>query len=175
MRGGATRTLTLVLLGTLAGAAGCQPALAPRPITAAELGAAPSAAMTPVRHLLVADAQALRELCSPLGPRLGLLQIRTRAEWSRLAAIAPQIGPCPDLERGTLIGVACWAGRPTDGHWPVRMDGIRAAAGSALVQASFIGGSFLPDGTAFLETAYARTVRNVLAVDVDGTAFYPNR
>ncbi len=174
-RAGCTHTLALALPGMFVLLSGCRTAPAARNATAAGLETAPVAPTAAVAHVLVGDAQALRRICTPLGPRLGLLQVRTRAEWNCLAGIAPQVGACPDLQHGMLIGVACWAGSPADGHWPLRIDAIRAAAGKAWVEASFSGGSFLPDGLAFLETAYAGQVHAVSAVSVDGTTFYPSR
>jgi len=119
--------------------------------------------------------QAVRELCTPLGSRLGLLQIRSPGEWERLASAVPAIGQPPDLRRGMLVGLVCWAGTPADGHWPVRIDAIRACGGDGIVEASFLGGSYLPDGTGFIETAYADGVHRVLAIEVDGVVFRPGR
>jgi len=112
-------------------------------------------------------------MSSPLGPRLGLLQIRTTEQWQRLARAAPQLGACPDLAHGMVIGLACWAGEPVSGTWPVRIDAVRVADGAGLLEAHFAGGSYLPDGSARLETVFVPAFVNVLVADIDGTMFYP--
>ena len=145
----------------------------PRTITMAALESAPPVLSTDVRHVVVANPAALRDLCMPLGTRLGLLQIRSAAEWERVARVAPQIGSRPDLRNGTLIGLACWAGTPVDGRWPVHIDAIRIHDGAGLVTAVFEGGTYLPDGTAVIETAHVPGLAIVLAVDLNGTTFYP--
>lgn len=126
-------------------------------------------------RLVVADAEALRFLCTPLGPRLGLVEIHSPRQWEFLAQVAPQIGRCPDLRAGTLVGIACWAGTPVDGRWPVQLEAVQVHQGAGLLKARFRGGNYLPDGTARLETAYVEGLRAVLVVDVNGTDFYPNQ
>ena len=152
---------------------GC--AVAPRTqvITLEALQSAPSQPVPDPHRVVVRDTETLRDLCTPLGPRMGLLEIRNRTEWERLAMIAPDVGPCPDLQEGTQLGLACWAGTPIDGQWPVTFDTVRLYEGGGLVTASFSGGSFLPDGTSWLETGYVQGLRSVLVVNVDGASFYP--
>lgn len=152
---------------------GC--AVAPRTqvITLEALLSAPALPVPDTRRVVAGDTETLRNLCTPLGPRLGLLQIHNRGEWERLAAIAPQLGRCPDLHAGTQIGLACWAGTPLEGQWPVMLDSVRVYEGGGLVAASFNGGSYLPDGSARLETGYVKGLRSVLVVNVNGASFYP--
>jgi hypothetical protein len=177
------RSAALIILGAaqvIAGLAAlilfsaCAGREAPRIITLDELENAPQAAAVETRHLVVSDPSSLRDLCRPLGPRLGLLQVRTPDEWRRLAGIAPQIGPCPDFRAGILIGLACWAGTPVDGHWPLRIDAVRLHDGAALVEADFRGGTYLPDTETCLEIAHVAGAVTVLAVDVNGTKFFPD-
>ena len=164
--------LLAVALAALPLCSACTASRTPRAITLAALENAPVALAQP-QQITVADAAALRQICLALGPRLGLIQIRSAAEWARLARIAPQLGPCPDLRQGTVVGLACWAGTPVDGHWSVHIDTVRVCDGAGLVTADFAGGTFLPDGSAQLETAHVQGLAAVLAVDVDGTMFYP--
>lgn len=153
--------------------AACNTAPKPKTITMAALESAPSAPTAGIERLIVSDPLALQEMCTPLGRRLGLVQVRCRSDWIRLARAVPQIGPCPDLRHGMLVGLACWAGTPVDGHWPLRIDAVRVHDGAGLVEADFHGGSYLPDGTTFLEIAHVAGMSAVLAVDINGTTFYP--
>lgn len=153
---------------------GCRPAAAPRTITVAALEGAPPAPKTAQRRLIIADAAALRRVCYPLGSRLGLLQIRSAKEWERVARELPQLGPCPDLTRGAVVGLACWTGTPVSGGWPVTLAAIRVHEGAGLVEGDFHAGTYLPDGVAYVETAHVHGLRTVLIVDVSGTTFYPD-
>ncbi len=72
-----------------------------------------------------------------------------------------------------LVGIACWAGTPIDGGWPIQLETVRVQSGGGLLNAKFNGGSYLPDGTARLETDYVKGLATVLVVDIDGTSFYP--
>ncbi len=151
----------------------CNVPPAPRAVTVETLRTAPAAPLGPAERVVVSDVEELRRLCSPLGPRLGLLQVRTPAQWQRLARLVPQLGACPDLARGMVIGLACWAGEPVNGAWPIRIEAVRVSNGAGLVEGHFAGGSYQPDGSARLETVFVPTAVNVLIVDVDGTTFYP--
>lgn len=166
------RVLGLTLGATLLPS--CQPAAAPRTITVAALESAPPARKTAQKKLVVPDAAALQRVCYPLGSRLGLLQVRSAKEWELVARAIPQIGPCPDLTRGALVGLACWTGTPVDGAWPVSLAAVRVREGAGLLEGDFHPGTYLPDGTAYLETAYVPGLRSVLIVDVSGTTFYPD-
>lgn len=151
----------------------CTATTGSRTVTMATLEDAPTSPLERPEQRVVADPQVLRELCTPLGPRLGLLQVRCQADWRRLANAAGPIGACPDLREGIVLGLACWAGTPIDGQWPVHIQAVRVCEGGGLVQADFETGSYLPDGTARLETAHVKGLGTVLAVDVNGTMFYP--
>jgi len=145
-----------------------------RTITLSALENAPPRPASADERIMVPDAEALMRLCTPLGPRLGLLQVRSSEEWDRLAQIVPWLGHCPDLRHGILIGLACWAGTPVDGQWPIRIDSVQVTEGAGLVRACFHSGSYLPDGVAYLEIAHVKGLAAVLVVDVDGTTFYPD-
>lgn len=172
--GGRARRALRLAAAAAAAAAGCTTAPPVRTIGLDELETASPVAATDFSRALVPDGPALRELCTPLGPRLGLLQIGSREQWLALARIVPRLGPCPNFSRGMIVGVACWAGLPADGRWPLRIEGIRVCRGGGLVSATFEPGTYLPDGTAYLETAYVDGLRTVLAVDINGTSFYPD-
>jgi hypothetical protein len=108
-----------------------------------------------------------------LGQRLSLFEVRTPGQWQSLRRHAPELGPCPDLSRGIIVGLASHAGMPLDGQWPIRLDTVRVYKGAGFVIASFAGGSYLPDGTTYLETAQFEGLRSVLMVEVNGVRFYP--
>lgn len=166
----------LAAAGVLAlGLSACTYRAPVRTISLTALESAPSKPITDAARLLVADTEALRKLCTPLGPRLGLVQVRNPQEWALLKRAVPQLGPCPDFNAGIVIGLACWAGTPVDGTWPVELESIQLRQGGGLLRARFEGGTYLPDGTARLETDYVKGLRAVLAVDINGTSFYPEQ
>jgi hypothetical protein len=164
----------LAALFTLAPLSACTLSTPVRVVTLDSLEAAPAEPIIGAERHLVGNAAALRPLCTALGPRLGLVQIRSRQDWRMLYELAPTLGPCPDLRAGTLVGIACWAGTPVDGEWPVELESIRVQAGGGLLKVHFCGGTYWPDGTACLVTDYVRGLASVLVVDVDGTSFYPD-
>jgi hypothetical protein len=163
-------TASAVLLALLAG--GCT-GPAPRTISAAALESAPPRRPDGAQRCIVTQASALRHLYQPLARRFGLIQIRTPKDWEVLASVAPVRGPCPDLSRGTLVGLLSETGTPLDGEWPLRWYAVRVHDGAGLLEASFHAGSFLPDGATYLETAYVPDLLAVLVVSVDGTWYYP--
>lgn len=168
------RVCLCVCGGILVGTQGaCQSASTPRTVTVETLEAAPVAATSHRSRVVVPEAEQLRAMCMPLGPRMGLLQIRTKDQYRQLAQLCPHIGPCPDLHRGVVVGLACWAGMPLDGGWPVHLDSVKIHCGGGLVKATFATGSYLPDGTAYLATAYVPGLHDVLVVAVNETSFYP--
>ncbi len=126
-----------------------------------------------IRRAVVRDPAALASICRPLNARLALLQVRNEDDWKAAARAAPELGPCPDLDHGIVVGLVHTAGLPLDGHWPLSIDEVRLVDGAAMVEATFEGGTFLADTTAFVEAAHVPGLRAVLIVDVDGTRFYP--
>ena len=122
---------------------------------------------------IVADPGALSDLARPLCKRISLIEIRTTEQWQRLRRAAPEIGDCPDLSRGIVVGVLSRAGMPLDGEWPLSLETVHLADGAGYVRADFHGGTYLPDGTTYLELAQVPRLRNVLMVDVNGVRFYP--
>ena len=119
------------------------------------------------------NAEALRPLSQPFGERIALIQVRNRRDWEQLSQAVADIGPCPDLGRGIVIGLASQAGTPLDGRWPFALDAVRVHQGAGLIEARFHGGTYLPDGTTYLETAYVEGLSAVLVVAVDGQRYYP--
>ena len=116
---------------------------------------------------------ALGDAFRPLGARLGLVQVNSAEQWARLARLAPGLGPCPDLSGGSVVGLASTIGMPLNGRWPIHVQSVRAHEGAGLLVARFDGGSYLPDGTAYLETMYVPDLATVLVVEVNGVRFYP--
>jgi hypothetical protein len=154
--------------------AGCQATPATVWVSLSELESAPRTPCAQRQRLVATDPDALRTVATPLGDRLGLLQVRSATQWQQLQAAVPDVGPCPDLSSGSMIGLICWAGTPLTGRWPIHIDAVRVHRGAGMLEGSFQGGSYLPDGSACIETAYVPRLRSVLAVDVGGTTFYPD-
>lgn len=167
-----TRLLLRLSLGLLA-VVGCRTPLSTRTITVAQLEQAPPVPRLTTERSLVSDAATVRGLCTPLAARLGLLEICTAREWQEFARATTGAGACPDFSRGMLVGVACWAGMPLDGEWPIRLDSVRVHDGGGLLNATFAAGSYLPNGTGWVETAYVEGLHAVLIVDINGAIFYP--
>jgi hypothetical protein len=151
----------------------CRVELAAKTVRLTDLESAPPMVVMHTQRMRVTDAEGLRALCTPLGPRLGLLQVRSVADWNRLAKVAPGLGRCPDLRCGTFVGLACWAGTRVDGHWPIHIEAIRVREGAGLIEAKFQGGTFLPDGTVALETAHVPGLATILVAEINGTTFCP--
>lgn len=164
-----------ILAGVLAVLPACRFLLPPQRIALSDLEAAPPCPPAQRQQALVADVARLRPLCTPLGRRLALIQIRTLRDWDRLRESVPGLGPCPDLNRGSVVGLVSLAGTPLDGGWPVSLETVQVYDGGGLVRARFYGGTYWPDGTAYLETGYVPGLYAVLAVDINGTAFYPGQ
>ncbi len=137
-----------------------------------DLENAPIAGPVVTNRAIVAESPALNDMSTPLGPRLGLIQVRRPAEWSALQIAAPDVGPCPDLVHGSVVGVYCRAGLPLNGDWPVELDNVRVRDGAGMVSATFEGGSYLPDGTTYLEWTYVAGLTSVLVVEVNGLRFF---
>ncbi len=160
--------------GCLLGVAfACSPANPLHTVSLQSLESAPPAAGLPPRRFVVSDTEALRKLCQPLGHHLALVQIRSHEDWQQLARAVPQIGPCPDLTHGRMVGLVTEAGLPLGGGWPLNWDAVRVVDGAALIEAHFAPGNYLPDGLTCLETAYVENLRSVLVVAVDNAHYYP--
>jgi hypothetical protein len=149
-------------------------ALAPtvRTIRLEQLEAAAELPLRTLKRGLIRDPSALEPMLRPLGRRLALLEVRTPAEWEVLSHAVPDLGPCPNLAHGAVIGLVARMGRPLDGQWPASMERIRVCQGAALLTVRFEGGSFLPDGTSYVELAQVEGLEAVLVVDVGATRFF---
>lgn len=152
----------------------CCAAPAPRTITFRELESAPSAPLERISRGYASDPAALRRLCTPLGPRLGYVHVRSKPQWERLAAAVPSLGSCPDLRHGTLVALVAWNGAAIDDHFPIHIESIRLVQGGGLVTARFHGGTYHPDGTVCVATALAPGLATILAFDVNGVCFFPD-
>ncbi|MBW7905236.1 MAG: hypothetical protein LC135_05650 [Phycisphaerae bacterium] len=161
----------LVGVGALTLASCAAPAW--RTVRSEDLDAAPEAAASQVWHVRLSDPARIVSQSKPLSRRMALIQLRTRADWQALAEAAPQLGPCPDLGRGLVVGVMFFGGTPLGGDWPLELCAVRVFNGAGLVEAHFTGGSFLADGAGYLHLVQVEGLRAVLIVDVDGTRFYP--
>ncbi|MFQ5473206.1 MAG: hypothetical protein ACE5FA_10020, partial [Dehalococcoidia bacterium] len=115
----------------------------------------------------------IEPLYRPLCSRLGIIHIRGPAQWRDLQEAAPGIGPAPDFERGIAIAIASRAGQPLDGGWPISLQAVRVVGGAGFVSVHFASGTFLPDGTTYLEATFVEDLDTVLVVEVNGVRFYP--
>ncbi len=162
--------LALLVVGL---AAGCQAPHSSRTVTEQQLESQPPKEVSDALRVPVADPGALRSLCVALGPRLGLVQVKSAADFVRLRRAAPAIGACPDLNRGTLVGLVCWDGTSLSAPVTLELDSIRVCNGGGLLEARYAGGSHLPDGSAELVMTYVPRMANVLVVSINGSRFYP--
>jgi hypothetical protein len=169
-RGG---VLALLVVATFAGLVACDARNRSRAVTVTTLENASPVRPTMKRRAIVSDAARLREFAFPLGRRISLIQIRNSREWESLRRHAPELGPPPDFQRGAVFGLASSAGVPLEGTWPIRLEAVRVHEGAGFAVGSFNGGSYLPDGTTYLETAQVEGLNSVLMVEVNGTRFYP--
>ncbi|HMQ17111.1 MAG TPA: hypothetical protein PKC49_14165 [Phycisphaerae bacterium] len=145
-----------------------------RSVRSEDLDAAPEAAASQVWHVRLTDPARIVSQSRPLSRRMALVQVRTCADWQALAEAAPQLGPCPELGRGMVVGLMYFGGTPLGGgEWPLELSTVRVFDGAGLVEAHFTGGSFLADGAGYVHLAQVDGLRAVLIVDVDGTRFYP--
>ncbi len=144
----------------------------PRIVTLTELETAPPIRAESLGHAVLTDPQALGTLYHPLTARLGYAQVRSPAEWARLARAAPGLRPPGDLDTGIVIALVSRAGLPLDGKWPIQVDAARVSHGAGLLTGEFRGGTFLPDGTTCLDVAYFPGLAGVLVVDITGARFF---
>ncbi len=155
--------------------ASCAPGSTARTIRLEQLEAAGELPLRTLKRGLVRDPSALEPLLRPLGRRLSLLEVKTPAEWEVLSRAVPGLCKCPDLAHGAVIGLVARAGRPLDGQWPASMERIRVSQGAGLLTVRFEGGSFLPDGTSYVELAQVEGLEAVLVVDVGASRFFPRQ
>jgi hypothetical protein len=166
-----SRALALSACLTWTVLTGCA-ALSPGPVVQlSELECAPARRPADVRHCFVEEPAALKSLLHPLGRRLGLLEVSDIGQWRKLAQAVPGLGACPDLGQGTIVGLVSLMGTPLDGDPPFQLQAIRIHHGAGLIEAQFNSGTYLPDGTTYLEMTYVRGLRSVLVVRVDGVEY----
>jgi hypothetical protein len=161
---------TLVALG---GLSACGTHIRPQVVSVNALETAPVVKPSVTRRAIVSDTAQLRELYYPLGERLGLFQVRSAEQWELLRHQAPELGRAPNFDSGIVVGLASHAGLPLDGTWPIRLEAVRIHNGAGFASGRFEGGSFLPDGSTFLEAAQFDALAAVLIVEINGTRFYP--
>jgi hypothetical protein len=151
----------------------CSASVNMRSISEPALEIAPEAATRDLGRAVVTNPAPLQRLFQPLGQRMGICQIRTPADWDALRRAIPALGPAPDLSHGAAIAVISRAGQPLNGNWPVSVDSVRVSQGGGYVSANFEGGTYLPDGSNYVQIEHVYGMTDVLIVDVNGVRFYP--
>jgi len=139
------------------------------------LEAAPPTEPFLLARTVATDAEAFEHLGTALGPRLMLVEARTPEQWESLARVLPRIRAQPDLRRGSVIALISEAGTPLEARWPIGLDSVQIADGGGLLHVRFAGGTYLPDGRAYVEAVYVPGLAAVLVVEVNGVRFYPHR
>lgn len=162
----------LAIPGLMLSGGGCTAARPVHVVPLARLEAAEPAETGAAQRIVVSNPEALRDVIYPLGKRCGLIAIRGAADWMRLREAAPELQVGDETARGTLIGVALWAGTPLDGRWPVRAVTIRTSDGGALAEYTLAGGTYRPDGVTYLDVVFVPSAKAVLVVDINGVRFY---
>ena len=167
------RCAAVLILAGLTTLTSCNTQPGPRAVTVQSLEIAPVEPPARIRRAVLSDWTELKPLYFPLGRRLGMFQIRNSRDWERLRAAAPVLGPPPDFNSGIVVALASHAGMPVDGAWPIHLDSIRIHNGAGFACGSFSGGSYLPNGVTYVETAQYDGLACVVMVEIDGTRFYP--
>ncbi len=157
--------LTTVTLAAPACSLTHRPALPASAVTPANV------ALVPLHGIWLPDPAALAAQAQTLSPRLSVLQIRDRRTWSAVAAAIPAAAAEPDFTHGCVVGLISRAGRPLNGNAPLALSEVVDFGDVACLSGQFRGGSFLPDGSAYLALAWAETRSPLLSADIDGQVF----
>lgn len=155
----------------LCAAAACSAPPRTQAIRVSDLERAAPAAILPAGRSVVTDTARLGPLLRRVAPALAMVQVNTPQEWEQLRAAAPQLGAAPDLRRGMVVGLVNLLGEPLSHEWPVRIEAVRVHQRAAFVSGRLAGGSYLPDGLAFVETAYVPDTRAVVMLEVNGVRY----
>lgn len=142
-------------------------------LTTQELTAAPVAPMEVPQFGPLSDIPSLGSIYTPLGPRLGLVQVSTAREWQRLRAAAPWLLDEPHWETGSFVGMVSHAGQPLDDDPPIKLRYVRVLEGAGLVLGDFSSGSYLPDGSAYLTGTYVSGLKQVLLIEISDVRYRP--
>lgn len=142
-------------------------------LTSQELAAAPVAPTEIPQFGPLSDRNELGSIYTQLGPRLGLVQVRTAAEWQRLLSVAPWLVDEPHWGTGSFVGLVSFAGQPLDGDPPVKLRYVRLLDGAGLVLGDFSSGTYLPDGSAYLTGTYVPGLRDVLLIEISDVRYRP--
>lgn len=144
-----------------------------RSISAQELAEAPLAQTELPLFGPLSELESLGGLYTPLGPRLGLIQVHSGDEWRRLSQVAPWLPVEPNWGNGSYVGLVSYAGQPIDGEPPVKLRYVRIFEGAGLVMGEFSSGSYLPDGSAYLTGTYVPGLKHVLLVEISDVRYRP--
>ena len=171
-RHGRNRMAALPLCVLLVALPSCATRISVTHISLRALETAPSSRPRERTRAIVSDVDKLGSLHHPLNANIGIVQIRSIADWRRLNEVAPQPGPPPDFSRGIVVGVLSRAGMPIDGGWPASIESVQMVDSAGLLVSHFHSGCYLPDTTAYLESAFIEGLHTLLVVDIDDLRFY---
>lgn len=168
----ALRRLGLLIQLAALAAPACVDSRAAR-VSAARLEQALPVPTRNVQRSLVADPERLLSLSAPLARRLALIEVHDDRVWQALRAAAPGLRGAPDFRRSAVVGLIALAGQRVDRRWPIHLQVAQVSDGAALISGSFEGGAYQPNGVMFVEVAEIAAFRRVVAVDVNGTRYFP--
>ncbi len=144
-----------------------------RVVSAVELSEAARAATLPAGRSVVTDVSRLQPLLTRVAPELGVIQVRTPADWELLRSVAPALGPPPALEHGMVVGLVSLLGRPLGVDFPIEIHAVRVLDRAGCVSGTLTPGTFFPDALAFVDTAYVPDLHAVVMMEVNGIRYYP--
>jgi hypothetical protein len=142
-------------------------------ITTLQLETAPPAVTEAPQSGPLTDLATIDQLYKPLGTNIGMVQVKSARQWRQLSKAAPWLGVEPNWVQGTFVGLISSAGEPLEDQPPIRWRYVRVHAGGGLVRADFSGGSYLPDGSAYLTGTYVHGLREVLLIDLSDVRYRP--
>ncbi|MFH1746720.1 MAG: hypothetical protein ABIG44_06710 [Planctomycetota bacterium] len=179
LRGTPVRGRSLLILvgltSVLVGFPACTWQTVRRTVTLSALEAAPQVYPTNHCRRIAIDPSALQPVARPLSERIALVQVHSPMEWDQLCQATGAVASCPDFSRGMIVGLISQTGTPLDGSWPFEWGSVHVHEGAGLLRVHFTGGSYFPDGTTYVETAYVENLGALLVVDINGDRFYPNQ
>lgn len=135
------------------------------------LEVAAEARLSEPQRAVVLDESRIASLVRSVNDRVALIEIRDDREWDVFRATCVGLGPRPNFSCGAFVAVMTRVGQPLDGEWPCRLEGVRVVQGAGLVNATLRGGTYLPDGTTYIDGAIVCGLRRSLVLEINGDRF----